>query len=60
MMAEATHPQTPMSNPALARLAAFVGAWRWEARVRSVVMAGRSQAAGRNPLMARTGSTISI
>ncbi len=30
-MAEETHPQTPVSNPALARLQAFVGTWQWEA-----------------------------
>jgi len=24
------HAQTSLSNPALARLAAFVGAWQWE------------------------------
>jgi hypothetical protein len=33
MAEETTHPQTPMSNPALARLSAFVGAWQWEASV---------------------------
>jgi hypothetical protein len=34
MMAEqTTQPQTPMSNPALARLEAFVGKWQWEASI---------------------------
>ena len=31
MAEETTHPQSPLSNPALARLAAFVGTWQWEA-----------------------------
>jgi hypothetical protein len=33
MAEETTPPQTSLSNPAPARLSAFVGAWQWEASV---------------------------
>ena len=33
MAEETTHPQTPLSNPALAQLESFAGTWQWEASV---------------------------